>query len=286
MARMLPVVAALAVTCAPAAQEALSAAPSGASPASASKPLPDVRELLKSVTENQRKLEALAQDYICIKTEEDRQLDSEGRTKNTESRQYEIFFVGWQEVTRLLARDGTPLDAREQKREQERFEKRLREARQRQAAPPDERRGVRLTLSMFLRLSRFQNPRRENFRGADVVAFDFEPQPGAKPRSKAEEVVTKLAGTVWIDDAARQIVRLEGHLLDSVRLGGILATLHQGAAVELEQQRVNEEIWLPSYRRVNFGARILFRGRNVDRRTHYTDYRKFRVDSVVRPAES
>ena len=46
------------------------------------------------------------------------------------------------------------------------------------------------------------NPRRERFRGQDVLVFDFEPNPEFKAHKLAEKVVQKLAGVIWIDEKA------------------------------------------------------------------------------------
>lgn len=40
-----------------------------------------------------------------------------------------------------------------------------------------------LTISDFLRASQFINPRRESFRGQEVIVFDFEPRPNFKARA-------------------------------------------------------------------------------------------------------
>jgi hypothetical protein len=61
------------------------------------------------------------------------------------------------------------------------------------------------------------NPRRERFRGQDVLVFDFEPNPGYKPRKLEERVVKQLAGAVWIDEKAKDVVRLEAYFVGDVR---------------------------------------------------------------------
>ena len=62
-------------------------------------------------------------------------------------------------------------------------------------------------------MSQFVNPRRERFRGQDVLVFDFEPNPEYKPKNMEEKVVKELAGVVWIDEKAKDVVRLEAYFV-------------------------------------------------------------------------
>ena len=86
-----------------------------------------------------------------------------------------------------------------------------------------------------------------------------------------------------MDDEARQVVRLEAHLSDTLKLGGgLLASVRKGASLVLEQARTNEEVWLPSYAEAHFSARVLlFANAHGDYTSRFSDYKKFRVESVA-----
>jgi len=64
-----------------------------------------------------------------------------------------------------------------------------------------------------LRACRFVNPRRERFRGQEVLVFDFEPNPEFKPEKLEEKVVQKLAGVMWIDEKALNVARLQAYFV-------------------------------------------------------------------------
>jgi hypothetical protein len=88
-----------------------------------------------------------------------------------------------------------------------------------------------------------------------------------------------------VDDNAKQVVRLEAHFGASLKIGGgLLAKIQEGSAVVFEQALVNNEVWLPSSGEVHFRARELFKGVRLDQIIHYSEYKKFRVETVAKPA--
>ena len=99
----------------------------------------------------------------------------------------------------------------------------------------------------FLRISEITSIRREIFRGHEVIAFDFEPRKGFKPKTRGEDIVNKLAGTIWVDEAAQQVARLEARFTDSYKFaGGMLASIGASTAFSFDQDKIDGEVWLPS----------------------------------------
>jgi len=86
---------------------------------------------------------------------------------------------------------------------------------------------------------------------------------------------------MWVDEAAQQIVRVEARLSDSFKFaGGLLASISPQSAVVMEQEKVNGEVWMPSYAEANLSARVFLVAkfsRNVV--TRYGDYKKVQIDS-------
>ncbi len=106
-----------------------------------------------------------------------------------------------------------------------------------------------------------------------------------------EKVAQALVGTIWIDDKAHEVVQLDAHLANNVRVGaGLVASLHKGSAVSFVQTLVGGRVWLPTYVSVRISARaLLFLGVNMDQTDRYSAYQKFRVrvrSTVVPPAQS
>src|SRR5207247_2582363 len=137
-------------------------------------------------------------------------------------------------------------------------------------------------IEIFLRACQFVNPRRERFRGQDVLVFDFEPNPEFKPHKLAEKVVQKLAGVVWVDEKAHDVARLEAYFTGDMKIGGgLLANLQKGTSFVFEQSFVNNEVWLPTYMEAHVGVRfLLVNGIKASVVTRYWDYRKFNVETL------
>ncbi len=247
------------------------------------RPLPEIGQLLRDMNRNQKAIEEIQKLYTCHLNVEEEKVDSNGQTSSRETRDYDVYYVGENEVRRLLAKDGKPLEGDEKKKEEERFSKEFDELKKKQAelandpkkqAKEEEKQDEQI--SDFLRAEQFTNPRREIFRGHEVIVFDFGPNPDYKPKSLAEKIVQKLGGVVWVDEQARDVARLEARFNDTAKIGGgIVGSLSKGSNLVFEQARINEEVWLPSYAEVHASARIAFvkfKQNEIDR---YSDYRKF-----------
>jgi hypothetical protein len=61
--------------------------------------------------------------------------------------------------------------------------------------------------------------------------------------------------------------------------GGVLAKLKKGAAFTIEQERINDEIWLPSIAEINLSLRVLLvKGIDLNQVIRSYDYRKFTTE--------
>ena len=252
-------------------------------PRAEGRPLPDVAKLLLDIDKNQKTVDEIIKQYTCHLTEEEEKTDSNGQVTSHSVKEYDIFYVGEDEVRHLLAKDGKPLEGDEKKKEDERFSKDFDEKKKKKAALDNDPKKQakqdeeeQAQISDFLRAERFTNPRRELFRGQQVIVFDFGPNPDYKPKNLAENIVQKLGGVLWVDEQARDVARLEARFNDNVKIGGgILASLSKGSNLVFEQTLVNNEVWLPSYSEVHAAARVVFfkvKANEIDR---YSDYKKF-----------
>ncbi|HSI88824.1 MAG TPA: hypothetical protein VK918_07190, partial [Pyrinomonadaceae bacterium] len=156
------------------------------------------------------------------------------------------------------------------------------------ASGPPSNEGQRISIAEVLRASRLINPRRERFRGRDVIVFDFEPNPDfdMKNAKSVLKFFGKTAGVMWIDERDKQVVRVEAYLADSFNIaGGFLAKLRKGASFTMEQERVNDEIWLPATAEIDLSVRVLLvKGMQINQAIRSYDYRKFDAtveDSIV-----
>jgi hypothetical protein len=267
-----------------------------------SAPLPELDPLLKAITENQDKVDEMREQYTCRAVEIERKHDGDGRVKETETRKYEVTPIGDRSVERLMSINGKELSASEREKEDKRVQKEVEEILKRREKKEQKEERARakgekekddddVEIKDFLRISEITSIRREMFRGHEVIAFDFEPRKGFKPKSRAEDIVNKLAGTIWVDESAKQVARLEARLTDSYKIGGgVLASIGASTAFSFEQEKIDDEVWLPSSMEANISARVLLLAkfnRSVER--HYSEYKKYQIDSkydLTKPKEN
>ncbi len=263
--------------------------------------LADVEPLMKAVVANQEKIEELRELYTFRESLTEREMDK-GRVKKSETRDYDVTPVAGRLIRRLVSVDGKALSEREMEKEDRRVQKEVEEllkdrqkqkeraARQRESGKREEKDEDDITILSFLRISSITSVRRETLRGHQVMAFDFEPRKGFKPKNRGESLISKLAGTIWVDEQARQIVRLEARLVDSFKIGGgLVGSVSPSTAIAFEQEKVGDEVWLPSYSEANISARFfLFAKFNRNVIARYSDYKKHHVDSqyeLAKPKE-
>ena len=198
---------------------------------------------------------------------------------------YDVFYIGDEPALHLLAKDGKPLAGDEKKGEDDKFNRQYDKLKKKQAElASDPKKQAKqeeedeAQLSDFLRAELFTNPRRETFRGHEVIAFDVNGNPDYKPKKRIDSIIQKLSGTMWVDEQAREIVRLEARFAEGVKIGGgLVASLAKGSNFVFEQEEINDEVWLPSYAEVHFAGRIVFVTLKQNAIDHYSDYKKFRV---------
>jgi hypothetical protein len=256
--------------------------------------LPDLKALFRKIDENQKAIRRIRENYAGTRTEEEAEYDASGKVKKVESSQYTFIYLDGEEVSTLVQKDGKSLPEEEQKKENDKTIKRIEELQRREAKRAanegkDEESGEDAInndhpgLEVFLRACRFVNPRRERFRGQDMLVFDFEPNPEFKPHNLKENVVQELAGVVWIDEKALNVARLQAYFVGDVKIaGGLLANVQKGTSLVFEQAFINNEVWLPTYEEAHVGARVLLlKGVKLDQMMRYSDYKKFSVQTLV-----
>jgi hypothetical protein len=261
-------------------------------------PLPDIEALLREVGQNEERIDEILDKYTYTESVVLRELTNQGQAIEKESNTYELTFFKGNRIRRLVARNGQPLSPSDEADENRKIEKRVREIEKREAekerkanrerdvnqtttGSPDPERGQRIAIADVLRASKLVNPRRESYRNHEVIVFDFEPLPGYKPRKDYEKFFGKMVGAIWVDPNDKQVARVDARLVQAYKVaGGLLASLREGATFVLEQEKVNNEIWLPTRIDINLGLRVLLvKGITVNRTISFGNYRRFNVEA-------
>ena len=253
------------------------------------RPLPDLPTLFRDIVKHQKELDEIRKNYIYKESTKEEELDGNGNVKKTTIEEKETFYVGRRPVSRLLSKDGKELTPQEKEKEQKRIDKEIADFKKREQKREDQGKedDDEVTVETFLKLAKLSNERREARSGHDAVVCDFTGDPDAKTHGMAEAAVKKLSGTIWIDEANRQVMRMEAKFDDAFKVGGgLLASLQKGSNFVFEQAFVNNEVWLPTYSEATVGARVLvFKSVHEHQITNYSDYRKFRTKSTVTLAD-
>jgi len=251
---------------------------------------PDLKVIVERAFEADVRNEELAKNYTYKEHVEERKLDSNGAVKNVESKTFDVTFVYGEEYERLIARDGQQLPPKEAAKEQ----KKLDEAVEKRANESEKERNKRLEK---------QHKRDEEVRKmrAEVVrAFDFalegeeaiegvtcwriraEPKTGYEPELGKAKFLAKLRGVIWISKSDYGWVRTEVETIDDASFGLFLLKLKEGAQMEFEQRRVNDEVWLMDALRLRFDAKVgLIKGLRREVEVAWSDFRKFTAESRI-----
>jgi Carboxylesterase family len=183
--------------------------------------LPDLKKLFEEIDANQKEIDKVKEKYAGTQVEEETQYDKTGKITKTETNEYTFFYMNGDEITTLVKKDGRPLSEEEQKKENEKTQKRIVEA-QKEEKKKEE-----------------QEKKKEE-------------------KNLEERVVKELAGVVWIDEKAKDVVRLEAYFVGDVHIGGgVLANLQKGTSFIFEQAYINNEVWLLTYVEAHMGVRLL-----------------------------
>lgn len=257
----------------------------------------DIPTLLKEVEKNQEKLDERIAEYAYTEKRTERKINDKGEVKEEKITVYEIYpLPGGGAFYKVISENGVVLSperaakqdkniaesvAKYEREREKREQKKKLEAEKNKGEAKEEKDDDNVSVAQFLRACEFVSPRRERLRDRDAVVFDFRPRPGFRPSNRAEDIITKLIGIVWIDPVDKQVIRLEAKLAESYKMGGgLVASIRPGSSFVFEQTRIGDGVWLPRFAQVNFSAKVfLFKGIEAHETREFSDYRHFKTEA-------
>jgi hypothetical protein len=244
--------------------------------------LPDAATMLREVEAHQKQLDKVRENYTFRAVQTTRELDSSGKTKKIETEEHEVFFVNRQRIEKLVRKDGKDLTPDQARKEQDRVNKEVLKISTPGYTNPDK---DEITVARLLQIVRFFRPRRVLLNGRDTIAFDFAGDEHAKTRGRDEEALKKVSGTIWIDEADREVSRMSATLDENYHIGfGLLASVAKGSNVVFDQALIRNEAWLPTAIALHLQARaFLVAGFRAEVDIRFDQYRKFQTDAVQQP---
>jgi len=201
-------------------------------------PLPAVPQLMREVQEHQRQLDKIREAYTYTSLQTVQDIDASGQVKKTETEENEDFFVNGHVIERTVKKNGKPLEGHELDKETQRVTKQVEKAEKIPPGQPLE--GPSVSVSRLLEIMDVRNERREVYRGRPTIVFNFVGRKDAKTHGIVEDASKKLEGTIWIDEADRQVAHLEVRFIDNFHVvGGIFANVQKGSNFSFDQSPVN-----------------------------------------------
>jgi hypothetical protein len=250
----------------------------------------DPVEIVRRASELDRRNTEISRNYTYLRRQEQRELESGGRLKKSESTTYDVTLLEGSPYARLVARNDKPLSIKEQHQEEEKLQRSIAERRHETKEQHDrriadwerkqekQREPIReLTEAFNLTLSG-----EEPLNGGETWIIDGTPKPGYRPKSQSTSFFPKVKFRLWVEKKDYHWVKLDMESLDTISFGGILVRMARGSHLTAENARINNEVWLPKGAVLKGSIRIalikVMRGEMI---FSFSDYRKFQADSRI-----
>jgi hypothetical protein len=248
----------------------------------------DARSLVARAVAADEHSDRLARDYTYKIQNEIVDLDSKRGTKAVHTTMDEVLYLGGRRYFHPLEKDGKPIPAAEQRREQAKLDRAARDA----SHLTEAERNKRIEDD-----DRDRAKRREQFKdipdaydfklmGESVIAgrgaYEIQATPRAGYRGRFRGVLSNVEGTIWIDKSDFNWIKVEADVLKPFSLGWFLARIGEGTHLSYEMMRVNDELWVPKDISLKASARLaLVKKLDVEQTVTFSEYRKFQTDSRV-----
>jgi hypothetical protein len=249
-----------------------------------------IQELIRQAADNDLENDKKQRNYTYTEHDLERRLDGQGQTKSKETKTYEVMELYGEQVQKLVAKDDTPLSEKDARKEDERIQK-LTEKRKdesdhdrkkRLEKEEKEREDDRKFVLEIADAYNFRFVGVETLEGRPTYVIDGDPKPGYEPHLKEAKILTKFRFRALIDENDVQWKKVDIECIDTASFGLVLARVHKGSRIVIEQTRVNNEIWLPQHVAVNVDVRLaLVKNFDLAVDNTYSNYQKFRTDTRI-----
>jgi len=210
-------------------------------------PLPAAADVTRRMIE---RAQAVAQaepgpQYRYQKRSRLERLDAAWHPVSSEEKTYDVTLICGVPFNRLVKVQGRELSAAELRREdarEEKFRQQFVSADRKKLVARKE--GV-VTPELLGRYD-FAVKERVLLHNRPTLVLTFKPKPGDLPAASFEdELLNRMTGTLWVDEAEADTARLKANLLEPVSLGwfGWLGSLSR-CDLSLERERMPDDVWV------------------------------------------
>ena len=195
---------------------------------------------------------------------------------------------------RLMERDGKPIPERERAEQDREYRLRVDEVMRERAMAASDHRSVeqeseaarqrqQRTIDDVIDTLQFQMKGRTTHEGVPAIVVTFTPKPNARPSTRQGRTAQKFTGTIWVDEAALEVMRVEAKSTDDLTYGGgLVASLGEGTTATVTRRRVGGDVWMPTALTLTGeGRAVVFRKLVVDYEIEWFDYRRLPHESLT-----
>ena len=242
--------------------------------------LPDFSTLYKAVRENLARAQRSVHLYAYKERRTELHTNPFGKLGTSGTRLSDVYPSANPRLTyrRVIERNGMPVGSAELMRQDQDYRERVAEVQRapRAVAQTPQQRGERMINDVVDTLQ-FTLEGRAMRDGVQTIVIRFAPKPEARPVTREGRMAQRFAGTVWIDEAQAEVMRVEAKSVDELSFGyGMVATLGEGTTALMIRRPIDEDIWMPTEIRLNGRGRAALGIRRlvIDFVVEWFDYRK------------
>ena len=261
-------------------------------------PLPEMDAFLREVRENLARSQHISHRYSYKERRTDMHFNPFGRIGTHGTSVFQVYPASNPQLAyrRLYERDGKPVAEGELRRQDYEYRQKVAEVKRRMAREDndDRKRRERDELLARTRAQRmiqdavsmleFRIVRREPRSGRSAIVVAFTPKANARPVTREGRIAKSFTGNVWIDEAEREVVRVEARAVEDIAFGGFIAKLQEGTNAMLNRREIEPGVWMPTD--VAFkgeGRALLFRKLSINYLVEWFDYRLMSRDGPRLP---
>ena len=217
--------------------------------------------------------QAFGARYRHAMVQRTRKFDKQGEVEEDETRLYRVQPVRGVPYSRLVSKNGGPIEGNDLKTERERWRNFLEELDKEPNADEDEEDENLVFNDELLERFTAKLDGIRDLRGRPSYVVSFEPRPGNLPvHRRIDRAANKSRGKIWIDQATYEVARVHFELIGQVRLWwGILGSISD-ASGRFEREPITEDVWLPTEIDLYFHVRVLFRTTRRGETTQWSDF--------------
>jgi hypothetical protein len=188
---------------------------------------------------------------------------------------------------RLIGKNGRPLTPEEERAEDRKYRKTLRE---RENESPSERaarihkyESDRAFIGDIADAYHFTLLGEEAVEGRPAWVVRMTSRPEFKPSAPHAAMLEHIEGKLWIDKEDVQWAKAEAHVIDTISIGWILARIGAGTRFGVQQTRVANALWMPKRLTIAGMAHVLvFHARTLNEELTYSGYHEAGSASAVK----